>query len=66
MQLQMRAGRARPVSGWALLTAPGTLSNAAQQHLVQHYCSGCHNFEDYTSGTAPAAAEHLISVFTRT
>jgi hypothetical protein len=45
--------------GWAtlaiwlpvrLLAASGTLSDAAQQHLVQQYCSVCHNYEDYTGG----------------
>jgi hypothetical protein len=33
-----------------LLAASGTLSDAAQQHLVQQYCSVCHNYEDYTGG----------------
>jgi hypothetical protein len=55
----MRAGRIRPVLGWAMIGAllplrvlavPGTLSDAAQQHLVQQYCSVCHNYEDYTGG----------------
>jgi hypothetical protein len=55
----MRAARVRPVFGWALLAvllpvrllaAPGTLPDAAQQQLVQQYCSVCHNYEDYTGG----------------
>ncbi|HEV2700402.1 MAG TPA: DUF1592 domain-containing protein [Steroidobacteraceae bacterium] len=58
-QVHGLAGRIRPVTGWAiiglflpfsLLAAPRTLSDAAQQHLVQQYCSVCHNYEDYTGG----------------
>src|SRR5580698_2592823 len=58
-QVPKRAGRIRPVLGWVLIgallplcafAAPGTLSDAAQQHLVQQYCSVCHNYEDYTGG----------------
>jgi Protein of unknown function (DUF1592)/Protein of unknown function (DUF1588)/Protein of unknown function (DUF1587)/Protein of unknown function (DUF1585)/Protein of unknown function (DUF1595) len=58
-QVHARTRWARPASGWALvvallplrlLAASGTLSDAAQQHLVQQYCSVCHNYEDYTGG----------------
>jgi Protein of unknown function (DUF1592)/Protein of unknown function (DUF1588)/Protein of unknown function (DUF1587)/Protein of unknown function (DUF1585)/Protein of unknown function (DUF1595) len=58
-QVRSRAGRIRPVLGRVLIAAllplpvlagPATLSDAAQQHLVQQYCSVCHNYEDYTGG----------------
>src|SRR5580658_3228401 len=58
-QVRERSRRDRPLIGWAtlaiwlpvrLLAASGTLSDAAQQHLVQQYCSVCHNYEDYTGG----------------
>jgi Protein of unknown function (DUF1592)/Protein of unknown function (DUF1588)/Protein of unknown function (DUF1587)/Protein of unknown function (DUF1585)/Protein of unknown function (DUF1595) len=51
--------RSRPMIGCSLLAlllplrllaAPSTLSDAAQQHLVQQYCSGCHNYDDYKGG----------------
>jgi hypothetical protein len=34
---------------WALAATP-ELPFAAQQHVVQQYCSVCHNYEDYAGG----------------
>jgi hypothetical protein len=34
---------------WALAATP-ELPLAAQQHVVQQYCSVCHNYEDYAGG----------------
>jgi hypothetical protein len=55
---QKRAARARAVAcalgvlavPLRLLAGPATLPPAAQQHLVQQYCSVCHNYEDYAGG----------------
>src|SRR5580658_6347779 len=33
-----------------LLAGPATLPVVAEQQLVQHYCSGCHNYDDYAGG----------------
>jgi hypothetical protein len=30
--------------------APRDLSVAAEQHLLDHYCRGCHNFDDWAGG----------------
>ena len=75
----MRAGGIRPVLGWAIvgillplrvLAAPGTLSDTAEQHLLQQYCSGCHNYTDYTGGVEfevfdPATAHEQASLTER-
>ena len=55
-----RSGLLRTLIGVAVLAAaaqpvrvsatPATLSVAAEQHLVQQYCSGCHNYDDYAGG----------------
>jgi hypothetical protein len=33
-----------------LLAGPATLPVVAEQQLIQHYCSGCHNYDDYAGG----------------
>lgn len=54
-----RAAWVGAVSAWALaaavapvrlLAAPATLTAAPQQRLVQQYCIGCHNYDDYAGG----------------
>ena len=58
-QTPHRTARAPVVAGGALaalvlpvslLAAPASLPPAAQQHLVQQYCSVCHNYDDYAGG----------------
>jgi mono/diheme cytochrome c family protein len=41
-------GGRRAAGSWH--AAPATLSVAAEQQLVEQYCSGCHNYDDYAGG----------------
>jgi hypothetical protein len=65
---QIRTVRGLAVAGWTLaavtvpfrpLSATPALPVAAQQQLVQQYCRGCHNYDDYAGGVEGNSNQRL-------